>query len=165
LGRDLDIPVNQAQDFIDAYFLRYPKVRDFIDMQIQKARSEGFVTTLLGRRRYIPDINSRNMGLRQFAERQAVNTPIQGTASDLIKLAMLRISEEIGDKCPGSRMILQIHDELVFDAPAEEIPALSGLVKEKMENARKLDIPIKVDMKTGKNWLDMSVLPGGGLSS
>jgi DNA polymerase I len=158
LGKDLEIPVNQAQDFIDAYFLRYPKVRDFIDAQINKARTEGFVTTLMGRRRYISEINSKNMGMRQFAERQAVNTPIQGTASDLIKLAMIKISEQIKDNGLKSKMILQIHDELVFDLPIIELDILTRLVKEEMEQVAKLDVPIKIDMKQGKNWLEMEAV-------
>ncbi len=158
LSKDLGISVNQAQDFIDAYFLRYPKVRDFIDAQINKARTEGFVTTLMGRRRYIPEINSKNMGIRQFAERQAVNTPIQGTASDLIKMAMVKISEQISHSGLKSKMILQIHDELVFDLPVAELKTLTKLVKERMEQVKKLDVPIKIDMKKGKNWLDMEAV-------
>jgi DNA polymerase-1 len=155
LSKDLRIPVPQAQDFIDAYFLRYPRVREFIDAQVHKARSEGFVTTLMGRRRYIPEINNKNLGIRQFAERQAVNTPIQGTASDLIKLAMINISEEMKARGLESRMVLQIHDELVFDAPLGELDRLAILVKDKMEQAQKLDVPIKIDIKKGRNWLDM----------
>jgi len=112
----------------------------------------------MGRRRYIPEINSKNMGIRQFAERQAVNTPIQGTASDLIKLAMVKISEQIRNKGLKSKMILQIHDELVFDLPVDEIDTLTMLVKERMEQVRKLDVPIRIDMKKGKNWLDMEVI-------
>ncbi|MDD5128288.1 MAG: DNA polymerase I [Candidatus Omnitrophica bacterium] len=158
LSKDLGIPVMQAQDFIDAYFLRYPKVREFIDAQIHKARSEGFVTTLMGRRRYIPEINSKNMGIRQFAERQAVNTPIQGTASDLIKMAMVKISERIKKSGLKSKMILQIHDELVFDLPVKELDVLARIVKEEMEQVKKLDVPIKIDMKKGKNWLDMEAV-------
>ncbi|MDD5409044.1 MAG: DNA polymerase I [Candidatus Omnitrophica bacterium] len=158
LSKDLAIPINQAQDFIDAYFLRYPKVRDFIDAQINKARTDGFVTTLMGRRRYIPEINSKNMGIRQFAERQAVNTPIQGTASDLIKLAMVKISGQIKDSSLESKMILQIHDELVFDLPTAELKVLTGLVKKEMEQVKKLDVPVKIDMKKGKNWLDMEAI-------
>jgi DNA polymerase I len=157
LSKDLDIPINQAQDFIDAYFLRYPKVKEYIDAQIKKAQSEGFVTTLLGRRRYIPEINNKNMGIRQFAQRQAVNTPIQGTASDLIKLAMIKIGAQIKDRVLKAKMILQIHDELVFDLPVSELNILAGLVKAEMEQVMKLEVPIKVDMKKGKNWLEMSV--------
>ena len=161
LSKDLDISINQAQVFIDAYFLRYPKVREFIDAQIKKAQSEGFVSTLLGRRRYLPEINNKNMGIRQFAQRQAVNTPIQGTASDLIKLAMIKIGAQIKDRALKSKMILQIHDELVFDLPISELNILAGLVKAEMEQVMRLAVPIKVDMKKGKNWLDMSVFSPG----
>jgi len=156
LSKDLDISINQAQDFIDAYFLRYPKVREYIDAQIKKAQSEGFVTTLLGRRRYIPEINNKNMGIRQFAQRQAVNTPIQGTASDLIKLAMIKIGAQIKERALKAKMILQIHDELVFDLPIAELNILARLVKTEMEQVMKLEVPIIVDMKKGKNWLEMS---------
>lgn len=159
LSKDLNIPLNQAQDFIDAYFLRYPRVKEYIDAQIKKAQEEGFVTTLFGRRRYIPEINNKNMGIRQFAQRQAVNTPIQGTASDLIKLAMINISGVIKAKGLEAKMILQIHDELVFDLPTEELKALTELVKDKMEHVAKLDVPIKVDMKKGPNWLEMTAYP------
>ena len=156
LSKDLEIPINQAQDFIDVYFLRYPKVSEYIDAQIKKAQSEGFVTTLLGRRRYIPEINNKNMGIRQFAQRQAVNTPIQGTASDLIKLAMIKIDAQIKGRALKAKMILQIHDELVFDLPISELNILAELVKVEMENVMKLEVPIKVDMKKGANWLEMS---------
>jgi DNA polymerase I len=161
LSKDLSISVNQAQDFIDAYFLRYPKVKDYIDTQIKKAEDQGFVTTLLGRRRYIPEINNKNLGIRQFAQRQAVNTPIQGTASDLIKLAMIKISGQIKDKGLRAKMILQIHDELVFELPVGELNILTGLVKKEMEQVMKLDVPIRVDMKKGVNWLEMTVCPVG----
>ncbi len=158
LSKDLGIAINQAQDFIDAYFLRYAKVKDYIDAQIKKAQDDGFVTTLLGRRRYIPEINNKNIGIRQFAQRQAVNTPIQGTASDLIKLAMIKISAQIKNKSLQAKMILQIHDELVFDLPIPELNTLSQLVKDEMENVMKLKVPIKVDTKKGSNWLEMSAL-------
>ena len=161
LSKDLDIPINQAQDFIDAYFLRYPKVKEFIDAQIKKAQTEGFVSTLLGRRRYIPEINNKNMGLRQFAQRQAVNTPIQGTASDLIKLAMIKIGVQIKERALKAKMILQIHDELVFDLPVLELNILAQSVKVEMEQVMKLEVPIKVDMKKGANWLQMSTFSLG----
>jgi len=155
LSRDLGIPVDQAQGFIDAYFLRYPKVKEYIQEQILKAQKNGFVTTLLGRRRYIPEINNKNQGIRQFAERQAVNTPIQGSASDLIKLAMLKIHEQIHTGKLKAKMILQIHDELVFDVSQQELKELAELVKDRMENVLKLDVPIRVDIKFGENWLEM----------
>jgi hypothetical protein len=130
----------------------------YIDRQIKKAQDDGFVTTLLGRRRYIPEINNKNMGIRQFAQRQAVNTPIQGTASDLIKLAMIKIAGQIKSCGLKTKMILQIHDELVFELPLEELDGLKSMVKDEMENVLKLDVPIKVDLKKGANWLEMSTL-------
>ena len=159
LSKDLHIPVNQAQDFIDAYFLRYPKVKDYIQAQIKRAQDNGFVTTLLGRRRYIPEINNKNMAIKQFAQRQAVNTPLQGTASDLIKLAMINIAAQIKAQGLEAKMILQIHDELVFDLPKRELDTLAVLVKKEMEQVMKLDVPIKVDTKKGENWLEMTAYP------
>jgi len=155
LSRDLGISVDDAQRFIDAYFLRYPKVKDYIQEQIRKAEAEGFVTTLLGRRRYIPQINNKNQGIRQFAQRQAVNTPIQGSASDLIKLAMIQIHEQLNLKNLRAKLILQIHDELLFDVPEGELKELTHFTKDRMENVLKLTVPIKVDIKFGKNWLEM----------
>jgi len=156
LSRDLGISIDEAQSFIDAYFLRYPGVKEYIQEQITKAEKQGFVTTLLGRRRYIPEINNKNQGIRQFAQRQAVNTPIQGSASDLIKLAMVQIHNQVSSRNLKARMIIQIHDELLFDAPARELKELVGLVKDRMENVLELDVPIKVEIKKGKNWLEMS---------
>jgi DNA polymerase-1 len=158
LSRDLGISVEEAQVFIDAYFSRYPKVKDYIEKQINQARKVGFVTTILGRRRYIPEINNKNQGIRQVAERQAINTPIQGSASDLIKLAMVKIHNQIKTKNLKARMILQIHDELLFDVPEKEMDDFTDLVKDRMENVLKLDVPIRVDMKKGRNWLEMEAI-------
>ncbi|MDD4953635.1 MAG: DNA polymerase I [Candidatus Omnitrophica bacterium] len=155
LSRDLGITIDQAQGFIDAYFLRYKKVKEYIEEQIKIAQKEGFVTTLLGRRRYIPGINNKNLGIRQFAQRQAVNTPIQGSASDLIKLAMIHIYKDMQKMGLSAKMIMQIHDELVFDVPDAEVKKMTALAKEKMEHVMKLDVPVKVDIKIGRNWLDM----------
>jgi len=155
LSRDLSISLDEAQAFIDAYFSRYPKVKDYIEETIKKAQEYGFVTTILGRRRYIPEINSKNMAIRQFAQRQAVNTPIQGSASDLIKLAMVNIQNEIVKKPLESKMVLQIHDELLFDLPSGELSSLVSLVRVKMEKVLKLEVPVIVDIKKGHNWLEM----------
>ncbi len=155
LSRDLNISVDEAENFIDAYFLRYPKVKEYINEQIKKAENDGYVATILGRRRYLPEINNKNQAIRQFAQRQAVNTPIQGSASDLIKLAMVKIYEQIKKKNLKARMTIQVHDELVFDLPKQELDEVVILVKDKMENVLKLDVPIKVDVKKGKNWLEM----------
>lgn len=158
LSRDLGISVEEAQRFIEAYFLRYPRVEEYLKAQIKKAEDEGFVTTILGRRRYITEIKNKNQGIRQFAQRQAVNAPIQGSASDLIKLAMVEIHKELAARKLASKMVLQIHDELVFDVPQQETKTLVNLVRDKMENVMKLDVPIKVDIKVGKNWLEMQTL-------
>ncbi len=155
LSRDLGISVDAAQGFIDAYFLRYPKVKEYIDEQVKNVETRGYATTLLGRKRYIPEINSRNQGIRQFAQRKAMNTPIQGSASDLIKLAMLGIHNRIKEKKLKAKMILQIHDELVFDVVRNELKEFADFVRMKMENVLELGVPIKVDIKQGRNWLEM----------
>ncbi|MFA4989634.1 MAG: DNA polymerase I, partial [Candidatus Omnitrophota bacterium] len=155
LARDLNVGFDEAQSFIDAYFARYAGVKEYIEKQIKLAQQEGFVTTILGRRRYLPEINSKNQGVRQFAERQAVNTPIQGSAADLIKLAMISIDKEIKKKELKSRMVLQIHDELLFDLPEDELQDLIALARDRMENVLKLNVPVRVDIKKGHNWLEM----------
>jgi DNA polymerase-1 len=155
LSRDLGLPINEAQGFIDAYFLRYPKVKEYIQEQIDKAEKSGFVTTILGRRRYLPEIKNKNQGIRQFAQRQAVNTPIQGSASDLIKLAMIQIDNQLKTRNLPAMMILQIHDELVFETAEAHIDEVAALAKDKMENVLKLAVPVIVVIKKGKNWLDM----------
>ncbi|MFC1658239.1 DNA polymerase I [Candidatus Omnitrophota bacterium] len=155
LSRDLGISQVEAANFIDAYFLRYPQVGEYIQSQIEKAKRDGFVTTILGRRRYIPEINHKNSGIRQFSERQAVNTPIQGSAADLIKQAMVEVYQRIQSLGLKSKLILQIHDELVFEVPLAESDALIQLVREKMEGCCTFKVPIKVTVKKGKNWLEM----------
>ncbi len=155
LSRDLGIAPEEAQGIIDAYFTRYPGVKAYIQGQITKAEQNGFVTTILGRRRYIPEILSKNQNIRQFAQRQAVNTPVQGSASDLIKLAMIEIYRIFSAGTLKTKMILQIHDELLFDAPRREMKEAVDLIREKMEHVLDLDVPVKVDVKQGKNWLEM----------
>ncbi len=158
LAKDLDISQPEAQGFIDRYFLRYPGVKQFMDDEIAKCERDGYVTTLLKRRRYIPEINSKNMGLRQFAQRQAINTPVQGTAADLIKLAMINMQNAIKKATLKSKMILTVHDELVFDVVVSEQEKMAALIKEIMENPLTLSVPIKVSMKMGQNWLEMKDL-------
>jgi DNA polymerase I len=155
LSRDLGISIDEAQKFIDAYFVTYPGVKRYIDAQIEKAGKDGFVTTILGRRRYLPEIKDRNMAIRQFAQRQAINAPIQGSASDMIKLAMIRIYEGMKAKKAAARMILQIHDELLFDVPQAQVPQFAAWVRETMESVMKLDVPVKVDVARGRNWNQM----------
>ncbi|MDD5448968.1 MAG: DNA polymerase I [Candidatus Omnitrophica bacterium] len=154
LSKDLGIEVAKAQAFIDSYFERYPKVKTFINDCIEKARNDGFVTTLLNRRRYIPEINSENMNIRMFAERTAINTPIQGSAADLIKAAMIGICRELAAGRLSSLMVLQVHDELVFEAPKDELKPVMDLVKNRMEGIMKLSVPVRVNISFGKNWLE-----------
>lgn len=155
LSRDLGLPQRQAQDFIDRYFLRYPGIRDFMDNIIASARSSGYVETLAHRRRYLPDINSRNQTVRQFAERQAINSPVQGTAADFIKMSMVRLSAELTRSGKKARMIMTVHDELVFDAPQDELQPLSELVRDVMRTVYPLSVPLEVTLKSGRNWAEM----------
>ena len=155
LSKDLEISQEKAQEFIDKYFLRYPDVKKFMENEIKKAEKNGFVLTLMNRRRYLPEIKSGNMAIRQLAQRQAINTPVQGSAADLIKLAMINIQKELEKKSLQSKMIITVHDELVFDAPQKEKAVVARLVREQMENPITLAVPIAVTMKAGKNWLDM----------
>lgn len=152
LSQQTDMTVQEASVFIDVYFKRYPQVREYIDKTIELTRGQGFVTTLLGRRRYIPEINSSNRQKREFAERTAVNTPIQGSAADLIKVVMIDIHRELEKR--KSKMLLQVHDELVFEVHQDELDQIKKMVKDKMENTVKLDVPIKADIGVGENWLE-----------
>lgn len=154
LSQQTNMSPKEAKEFIDIYFSRYPKVKEYIDGCIQKAREDGFVTTLLGRRRYIPEIGSSNRQAREFAERIAINTPIQGTAADLIKVVMIKINHLLREKNVKSEMILQVHDELIFEAHKDEIDFVKDMVKENMERCVKLEVPIKVDIGIGNNWLE-----------
>jgi DNA polymerase-1 len=155
LSQQLGIEQKEAKKFIDAYFEKYRGVRTFIDRTLEAARQESKVRTLFGRVRPIPDINSKNPNLRGFAERTAVNTPLQGTAADLIKLAMIRIDQELRDRKLKSRMTLQVHDELVFEVPQSEVEAMKTLVHQHMEQVHPLRVPLLVEVGVGKNWRDM----------
>lgn len=155
VSRELEIALPQAEVFIQEYFLRYPRVRAFIDGVYAEVEKSGFVKTILGRRRYLADFNSSNMQLRDFARRQAVNTPIQGSCADLIKKAMVEISREFYRRALKAKFLIQIHDELIFDLPEDEMKAVVVIVREIMENTLKLSVPLKVNLKAGKNWAEM----------
>jgi DNA polymerase-1 len=155
LSQQLGIEQKEAKKYIEGYFEKYAGVRKYIDGVIEATRRDGFVRTEFGRRRPIPDINSKNPSMRGFAERTAVNTPLQGTAADLIKLAMIKIDRELIARKLKSRMLLQVHDELVFEVPPAEIEAMRTLVQDSMENIYPLRVPLVVDVGVGKNWRDM----------
>ncbi len=154
LSKQLGISQDEAKEFIAQYFERFAGVRTFLDRQVEIAREQGYVETLLGRRRYITDIRDKNFNVRAFAERTAQNTPLQGSAADLIKVAMRRIHDALREGGYRTRMLLQVHDELVFEAPEEEVERVRPLVKDLMEGAATLSVPLVVDVGVGKNWLE-----------
>ncbi len=154
LAERLGISRSEASSIIKSYFEEYAGIREYIDKSIAFAKQHGYVETMLGRRRYLRDINASNSAVRAFAERNAINAPIQGSSADMIKIAMIDICNELRTNEMKSKMILQVHDELVFDACHEELDMLKNIVVDKMTNALKLNIPVVVDVNTGKNWLE-----------
>jgi DNA polymerase-1 len=152
LSHQLGTSVAEAKTFIENYFARFPGVRRYLDTQIEHARTHGFVETLSGRRRYIPEIHNRNFNMRQFGERAATNAPVQGSAADIIKIAMIRIHAELARL--GAHMLLQVHDELVFETPADRADETRSLVQDLMENAFPLDVPLEVETGVGQNWYE-----------
>jgi len=154
LSQRLGIARKEAAEIIKQYFIQYPGIKQYMDDSVEKARKNGYVETMLGRKRFLPDITSRNYAVRGFAERNAINAPIQGSAADMIKIAMIHIHNEMKRQKLRSKMILQVHDELVFDAYPEELDTLKSLVADKMKNALPLNVPVEVNMGVGKNWLE-----------
>ena len=154
LSNQTNLSRGEAKDLIDTYYKTYPKLRNFISEQVDFARENGYVQTVLGRRRYLRDINSQNAVVRGAAERNAVNAPIQGSAADIIKLAMINIHKKLQEGNYRSKMLLQVHDELVFDVYRPELDEIQKLVKSEMENAFKMDVPLEVDLGVGENWLE-----------
>ncbi len=152
LARELKIGRKEAQDYIDRYFARYPKVRTFMEARLEEAKKNKCLYTLLGRRCPLPEIDSKNGIVRGNAERNAINYPIQGSAADIIKVAMIRIDRILSEKKLATRMVLQVHDELLFEVPESELGEVRALVQREMENAIKLDVPLRVDIGVGKNW-------------
>lgn len=152
LSRDLNIPVGVAKTYIESYFREYPGVKTYASKVLTDARECGYVKSLYGRRRYMPELNSSNRNLREFAERAAVNMPIQGSAADIVKIAMIRVDKMIAWEGLKARMLLQVHDELVFDVPEEELDRLIPIVRSSMEGVCQLRVPLKVEMKAGKDW-------------
>jgi DNA polymerase-1 len=154
LSQRLKISRKEASELIETYFKLYPGVRSYMTAAVEKAREKGYAETVLGRRRTLKDINSRNATIRQSAERDAINTPIQGSAADLIKLAMVKVDAAIKKAALRAEMVLQIHDELVFDVPIEEVDALEKIVREEMTNAYDFGVPLEVGIGKGRNWLE-----------
>jgi DNA polymerase-1 len=155
LEQATELSREQAAQFIKAYFEKYSGVKEYLARTKKEAAEKGYVQTLLGRRRYIPEINASNAQVRMAAERMAINMPVQGTSADIIKVAMIQLQQEMDKERLEAKMILQVHDELLFELPQTEIEKLKELVLQIMPNAIKLSVPVKVDIKTGKSWGDM----------
>ena len=155
LSQNLNITRKEAKTFIDTYFDKYPGVAEYMKEIVKQAKEDGYVTTLFNRRRYLPDIHSSNFNIRSFAERTAMNSPIQGSAADIIKIAMIRLDEAITKENLQAKLLLQVHDELILEAPAEEMARLAELVPEVMEGAVELAVPLKVEANQGENWYEL----------
>ena len=154
LSQDLSISKKEAAQYIEQYFETYPKVKEFIDKLVADAKNKGYTETMFGRRRPIPELSSSNFMQRSFGERVAMNAPIQGTAADIIKIAMIHVNEELKKRNLKSRMILQVHDELLIEADERELEEVQQILQDKMEHAAELLVPLSVDMHTGKNWYE-----------
>ena len=154
LAQRLGIKRSEAKEIIENYFAQYPKVKEYMDLSIERAREKGYVESLMGRKRLLKDINSRNAVVRGYAERNAINAPIQGSAADIIKVAMIDVHNAFQQEKLQSKMLLQVHDELVFDAHKDELEFIQSIIQQKMENAVQLSVPLEVDMGTGVSWLE-----------
>lgn len=154
LAGELKITRKAAKEYIESYFNHYSGVKNYMEKTIEDAKSTGFVTTLFARRRYIPELAAKNFNLRSFGERAAMNTPIQGTAADIIKIAMVKVYNALREKCPEATLILQVHDELICEVPEEHAQTVAQILKEEMENAVKLSVPLRADVKIGKSWYE-----------
>src|SRR5699024_7892158 len=155
LSQNLKITRKEAKEFIDRYFSIYPDVKEYLDTIVKEAKQDGYVTTIMNRRRYLPEITSRNFNQRSFAERTAMNTPIQGSAADINKKAMIDLDEALKEHKLNARVLLQVHDELILEAPEEELDTLKELVPSIMEKTVSLNVPLKVDSSSGKTWYEL----------
>jgi DNA polymerase-1 len=158
LAQRLEIPRAEARAITEAYFARFPSVRSYIDRTLEEARELGYVTTILGRRRYMPALTSSNYMLRSSAEREATNAPLQGSAADLMKLAMVKTDRAVRAAGLDATMLLQIHDELIFEVHRKDLQALANLVRREMEEALTLSVPLEVTVKSGANWYDVEMM-------
>ena len=159
LASRLDISPDEAQEFIDAYFAGFPGIKEYLDKQVARATAEGFTETLLGRRRYVPELRAPNPRVRDLGRRQALNAPIQGSASDVFKVAMVAVDRALRDADLGCHMLLTVHDELVFEVDADRVEKAAALVRDRMENAIELDVALRADLGWGPNWAE--AVPAG----
>ena len=154
LSQDLSITRKEASAYIEQYFITYPRIKQFLDETVEAAKKEGYVTTMFGRRRPVPELNSSNFMQRSFGERVAMNSPIQGTAADIIKIAMIRVNNSLKEKGLKSRLILQVHDELLIEASQDELEQVEQILEAEMTGAADLAVKMEIDMHTGNNWYE-----------
>ncbi len=154
LSQDLSISKKEAAEYIEQYFATYPGVKEFLDKLVSDAKKNGYITTMFGRRRPVPELSSSNFMQRSFGERVAMNSPIQGTAADIIKIAMIRVHDRLKEEGLASRLILQVHDELLIEARLEEVEQVERILQEEMQQAAKLNVPLEIDMHRGNNWYE-----------
>ena len=154
LSQDIGVSVAEAKAYMEAYFATFPGVRRYMDEVVETARERGYVETLFHRRRDLPELTSSNFNLRAFGERVALNMPIQGTAADIMKLAMIAVWKRLRAEKPDARLVLQVHDELIVECPEEDAPAVAGLLAEEMEHVASLSVPLTADAHWGRNWLE-----------
>ena len=154
LSQDLSISRKEAAEYIDQYFLTNPGIKTFLDDTVAHAKEMGYVVTLFGRRRPVPELSSSNFMQRSFGERVAMNAPIQGTAADIMKIAMIGVNRRLKEQILKSRLVLQVHDELLIEAYRPELPEVEKILREEMEQAASLDVPLEIDMHTGENWYE-----------
>ncbi|MBQ2219768.1 MAG: DNA polymerase I, partial [Elusimicrobia bacterium] len=155
LSKQLDIPVKQAKEYIDSYFSKYSGIKNWSNRIIEETKQKGYVKTITGRIRYIPEINSSNKQIVSFGERMALNTPVQGTSADIIKIAMINVSKKLKEQNLKAKILLQVHDDLLLEVPKEEENIVINMLKYEMEHAIKLDVPLLVEVKVGTNWAEM----------
>ena len=156
LAKDIGTSVKEASDYIKRYMMNYPSIDRYLTEVVERAKNDGYTTTLFGRRRYIPELNMQNGNMRAFGKRVAMNAPIQGTAADIMKLAMIRVEERLTRDCPNARLVMQVHDELVVECPDEDVSLVRAILKEEMEGVANLSIPLTVEVTSGKNWLEQA---------
>ena len=154
LSEELHIPLKEAKEYIENYFNKYSKIKEFMDKTVEQASVDGYVTTMFNRRRYIPELKSSNFMLRNAGKRAAMNAPIQGSAADIIKIAMVNVYKKLEEKNMKSKIILQVHDELIVEAVEDELDLVNNIVKEEMENAVLMDVKLDVDLNVGKSWYE-----------
>ncbi len=155
LSKQLDISVKQAKEYIDSYFSKYVGIKNWSNRIIEETKQKGYVKTITGRIRYIPEINSSNKQIVSFGERMALNTPVQGTSADIIKIAMINVSKKLKEQNLKAKILLQVHDDLLLEVPKEEENIVINMLKYEMEHAVKLDVPLLVEVKVGTNWAEM----------